>query len=1300
MSAPTPHFYDRLSSLLWRIIVLGIVLLAVYVSLGRLFSSHVDRYRQPIVDGINHAIPGRLEADRIALRWDSFSPTLILSEVVLHGDSGAIAGTTVAFETAELSVDVLTSLRLWVPSISSLTVKGLNVEYKATDVTGEAEPSATNKQSLTFLGDLLEVLMDKTRRLDFADANLSVHRADQRYLATLNFDYWRDASERQLKIQIQDSAGTDIELIAQGLGNPLRPEEFSGTGYASLAITQEPLFLLTGMTPMPAQRDAGLELSVYLQALPRDWRLGGRWSLSGLKLQSQETAHQVSGDLRIDTNFQTTRAQFFNQGIESSNDPVSLPEVRTYWRDNALLIATEHVEIAEFSRLLGEVAPSSAFTSALTELEPQGRVAQMRALWRLKQKVLQAHVILDDLGVKASEVRAGAQGVSGDLWIQRNKAWLQLNSPQLDLDLPTVYAEPLRINSAQADVYAYWNADVLHLRTDNIQGVAAVGHTHGKLALKLPLKKGDIAPEMELYLGVSQGDTAARNTVIPSTISESLQSWLDTAIADTRASDLGFVYRGSLLKEEREARSLGLIGRIDTARLKFLPDWPELGIDSAVFNMDDEQTGIWLEQGGLPGIKAKSVGAEVWLDADRQPHLTIDGFIEGQLARVLDDLRDSPLAIYVPEAIADWKTVGTVAGRLQLKTPLIGAVRPRVDLSLNLNQVGMIPLPGLAIQGLGGDLQYSTETGFSANSLTGSVWNQPLAARVVTKLTEVPTTEIQFSTALNGPLFEEFLGLGIQGRLFGKSELYGSLLLSSEQANLQITSDLRGIKIDLPKPLTKPEESSLPLHFDLDLRSEELKGDLKLGQNLNLSAQFAPSKRGFAVGFERNPLPLEAGLSSVTGSLQSLDLDAWQSVLLQSQESSLTHYLVQDLRVGQLRFMQREVDSVLLMAERKGSDWFVGWQLDWLKGELSSKESGSVWNLHVLDIDLERIPSGWLEANDSARDVGSQWPELRVTADQIRRGDDIQGRGEFSVVRSDTSYQLTFTRGDWRRLRVDPNKPIVLVWPTQGLITSRLTGGILVDNLGDVFEAYGYESVLKTRSGEADFDLTWPGGPEVFGFAGTDGQLNIRLSEGKFLKASAGAQGALKVITILNFADIVSRLSLTRLFESGVPFDQLVVEARADLGLINVDQLNMETSASRFQFSGQANLLDESLDGRLIATLPVASNLPWLAALTGGLPAAAGVYVISKIFEKQVDKFSSAVYSVKGTWQEPDLKFDKLFDTKLPKPKSQSASEEQEGSTTEARDGAAGESSTEGDSSGSQSKSQVEPNLNASQGNG
>ena len=58
----------------------------------------------------------------------------------------------------------------------------------------------------------------------------------------------------------------------------------------------------------------------------------------------------------------------------------------------------------------------------------------------------------------------------------------------------------------------------------------------------------------------------------------------------------------------------------------------------------------------------------------------------------------------------------------------------------------------------------------------------------------------------------------------------------------------------------------------------------------------------------------------------------------------------------------------------------------------------------------------------------------------------------------------------------------------------------------------------------------------------------------------------------------------------------------------------------------------------------MASNLPWVAALAGGLPVAAGVFVVSKVFEKQVNRLSSGVYAIGGTWEEPTVRFDRIFD--------------------------------------------------------
>jgi len=36
--------------------------------------------------------------------------------------------------------------------------------------------------------------------------------------------------------------------------------------------------------------------------------------------------------------------------------------------------------------------------------------------------------------------------------------------------------------------------------------------------------------------------------------------------------------------------------------------------------------------------------------------------------------------------------------------------------------------------------------------------------------------------------------------------------------------------------------------------------------------------------------------------------------------------------------------------------------------------------------------------------------------------------------------------------------------------------------------------------------------------------------------------------------------------------------------------------------------------------------------------------VISQVFDKQMNRLSSAVYTISGTWDDPEVNFDRLFD--------------------------------------------------------
>ena len=66
------------------------------------------------------------------------------------------------------------------------------------------------------------------------------------------------------------------------------------------------------------------------------------------------------------------------------------------------------------------------------------------------------------------------------------------------------------------------------------------------------------------------------------------------------------------------------------------------------------------------------------------------------------------------------------------------------------------------------------------------------------------------------------------------------------------------------------------------------------------------------------------------------------------------------------------------------------------------------------------------------------------------------------------------------------------------------------------------------------------------------------------------------------------------------------------------------------------NELDE-LDLNLDLRVRLGENLPWYAAILGGLPAVAGSAVINEIFEEDIKNLTNYQYEVSGTISEPKL---------------------------------------------------------------
>ena len=114
--------------------------------------------------------------------------------------------------------------------------------------------------------------------------------------------------------------------------------------------------------------------------------------------------------------------------------------------------------------------------------------------------------------------------------------------------------------------------------------------------------------------------------------------------------------------------------------------------------------------------------------------------------------------------------------------------------------------------------------------------------------------------------------------------------------------------------------------------------------------------------------------------------------------------------------------------------------------------------------------------------------------------------------------------------------------------------------------------------------------------------------------------------------------------DENLPYDHLFGDISLKSGIASLDTpLKMIMPSGRMSLSGDIDVFNESADATLIATLPVATNLPWVVALMGSVPAAAGVFITSKIVEKQMNRLSSIRYSMQGEWDDLEVKAQEIF---------------------------------------------------------
>ena len=1263
----------------WTLSALLVIAYALLVAAGRELLPRLNSLQPRLDAALSERLGGHVEARQLNGDWARLSPHLYAGSVRLSTAPGMEP--FLVMDELGAEVDLPRSLRSRQPVWSDLSLGRLQIRLEETPSGWVLDGGAPNAQGAA--GRVVDLLL-AGRRTHIARAEI-----------TLRFRSGASAMVAANDVLLENSgdfhrAGAALEFAGEEFARALAEwrgdlgaagsawGDAQGRGYLKLSridLAGSLGVVLRGLAPdwvrrlapVAAPMDAEIwatatgngraELVGRLAAdrLP----LGGAPSASPLRaLKADITGWVGAGAWGV--RLQDLHFDWADRDIA----PLTL-EVRRYaGTPSKFSLAADHLDLGTLNAMVaaGDLLPKHA-TEVLAALQPTGRLIDPRVDLDLglPDKVAGYRTGLENVAVASWKGSPAVRGVSGHLSGTGHGGVLTLaGTNELAMLFPEAYSDFFRVGQVRGEVGFTLDHDYSTLEIQGapleIDAAGGAGSIRAAFRLYQPLAPG-VHGELWLTAGIRDSTSAYARQYIPRVLEPELLQWLDRALGEMRVVEGGFIWRGAIEKEAGARRAIEVYARVADGAIAYDPAWPGLTGVNAYVAVDGSEVSGGAEQATIAGVPVRDVRFRtVAAPGNDKPLLAVTARAATEVSRALGVLAQSPLADRV-EPLHDWRAEGPVSVALDLRIPLstqhagehyrVAAKLADAMLTHRTN--------GLKFERIRGDIRFSETDGLTAEGLTARFWGKDLTADIRSN-PEKGETRIESrgrAVVQNIPLWPDWL----RGAVVGETDYTATYRIpgAGKPPQLTVESSLRGVTSRLPEPFAKAEpETPLPLAVQLafDAAGDDL--GAQLGTVLAARGRLENgrvTRAEIALGGISAQLPAAPGLN-IRGRLDTLDLDAWRNLLpaIAGPRDFLDAFAPRlQVRIGTLRAAGLQLDGITIAGGRTGGAWHLRGDGNIAAGDLVIPLDGRPIGLHLDHLVLPK-PDFTSDRSTLAQLDPRALPELDFSTQGLRVGERELGQIGFVLRRVPDGVEASALRGEitglafgdegeggprlrWRRL--------------DGHDESHFEGALHSDNLAGVLRAWGLPEAIVSEQASFVASLAWEGQPWKFTARALRGDVAIKIAKGSFHRTSgAASNAAMKLIGLINFDTWLRRLRLdfSDLFASGVPFDEVKTKLAFDAGTLDFAQpVKVQLPSGRMRLDGRADLIAETIDAHLVATLPVGTNLPWIAALAGGLPAAAGVYLTSRVFNRQVDKLSSLGYRVTGSWEDPDIEVEQIF---------------------------------------------------------
>ncbi len=1294
--------------------VVVLICYAFIVVIGRQMLPHLDRYQPQINSFFSRQLGIELSTEGIDGLWQGLSPRIELRGLRL-GSSAEGDGFYVHRLSAEL--DLLRSVtarelvwhELSLGEIELSLREGADGHWSVMGLPALVDQDDKGDQQSS--GEIVErLLLNRFIGIEKVSAKLEFYSGVS---AAVNFDSIKLESisdfHRLTAGFAFDDNPSSAQLVIEGRGKVLSPDEFNGTAYLRLNrinFSGSLSAIVARWFPKLVARigdiESELATEIWLQSGP-----DGAVNLVG-QLKADEIPLNWAADLPPITNLNAQLTGWFKpgqswglrwQGLDFDWLDVDIQPLdfsfsqRVGARWGELSLAASQVNLATLSKVLLATRLTTETTEkVISKLGAKGRLKNLRLDLDLEKAFpLQAlRTRIDHLELNSWKGAPATRGLSGYLQWQDSQGFFDIDSPDgFAMHYPGVYDDFMEHRSSHGRVNIEWQQENAALKIAG--GPISIddekeGQIRAFLSLDIPLKRDGI-PEMWLLAGLRNSHSRYADQYIPGSLNPALLGWLDRAIGDMDIIEAGFIWRGSLKRQGSAGRSIQFYAKVENGEVDYDPGWPSLSDMSAYFTVDGTQ---------LHAIVASAkVGDSGAVDLTRATVKTLPGGYLSVVAGVTTPLSEGAnilLASPISQRMGmleSWALQGKARVKLDLGIALgdqRGKEHYRVTAKVEGGQMSH-KQADLQFERVSGSVSYSDDQGLYSPGIGAGLWGQKIDATMSTSegVTRI-AAQGQFDMALL-PAWNPLLVNNVQGISDYKAEFS---IPETGVPQLLLNSTLEGITSDFPQPLNKRAEQVLALETRVSFADtlwvkthmgEQLSGSLEIDQGQIARGQIV---LGNTSELDETHAQVPPGVS-IIGATPVLDLDAWLAVVQASQEpfqeasQELSQEPPQELfeelsqsqssssgsalsalaprfsvHLGELIYHGISATSVDVTGryDVDGLDVYLDSEI--LSGQIILPSDAS--QPLVVDLNYLILPTPDDGTDESFLDSlePTGFPHLNFATGGLRIGAEELGSLAFLMRPLSDGVELSNINAEITGIGIS-NLPggdsSTLSWRLlNGKHHTRVSGLLNTYDLGAVLRAWQLPVVLNSEEAVSIVDLNWQDKPWEFSINKLNGQTALRFKEGNFFRAPGATSNAfIKMIGLINFHTWARRLRLdfSDLFASGVNYESLKGGLQFSEGVMAFDApIEVSLPSGKMRLMGQANLLTETVDARLVATLPVGTNLPWIAALAGGLPAAAGVYLTGKLFEKQVDRMSSFSYKITGPLDEPEIQVDRIFSDK------------------------------------------------------